>query len=252
MAIKQELTHRLTDRCKDNRARTIFYVLCFVVLFLAGYFLVHRPWFAFGRIAVEGGKALTVEDVVSVAGIQQPINLFTVDRAKLEHVLSHDLRVEKVTTKYAWPNILEVIITDRRPAGYFVCAYGGFAKVDYNGLVLSVGKGIKDASAPFVEGYELGNVYSGDKIADEDVLQLLQFLSKLDQAITAEIVEIVLDKDANIEVVLSSGLPIKLGKAINIESKRDTFVTVCNELKTKKINAQYIDLSFNKPFVKVN
>ena len=251
MTTTEERLQRKRSRPKYYRTRALFYLGCLIAIFLVGSFIVHRDWFSFGQIVVEGGKSVTVEDVKTMTGIKEPINLFTIDRDKMEDVLSHDLRIEKVDTAYGWPNILKVIITDRRPAGYFACAYGGFAKVDFNGQVLSVGKGIKDASAPFISGYELGNVYDGDMIDDATVLKLLTFLSKLDTSIVADMSEIDIDGNNHITIRLLNGLPVILGSSDELETKADTFVVICNEIKTKKINAKYIDLTYAKPYIKL-
>lgn len=251
MERRYERLQRKSNRLKYNRTRALFYLLCVFVIFMAGNYIVHRSWFSFGRIEVEGSKLVTVDDVKNMTNITEPINLFTIDRGNIVEILSHDLRVEKVDTSYAWPNILKILITDRRPAGYFACAYGGFAKVDFNGQVLSVSKGIKDASAPFISGYVLGNVYDGDTVDDPRVLKLLNFLSKLDKSILEDMSEIVLDSNNHVVIKLLNGLPIILGDIEEIDIKSETFVIICNEIKTKKINAEYIDLTYAKPYIKL-
>jgi cell division protein FtsQ len=239
------------SRRKYYRARAIFYLFCFFIIIGSTYYLLHQPWLAFGKIVVEGGEIITVEEVKRVDNISEPVNLFNVNRSNLENVLRNDLRVEKVNTSYIWPNILKVYITERKPAVYVECAYNGFVKVGYNGCVLEVAKGIKDASAPFVSGRKIGNVYNGDIIKDKEILALVQFLSKLDKSITSEISEIAIDDSGKIKIYLLSGVPILLGSSEGLEKKADTFVIICNELKTKKINAEYIDLTYSKPYVKI-
>lgn len=239
------------SRRKYYRARAVFYLLCFAIIIAGTYYLLHRPWLAFGKIVVEGGENITVEEIKRLDSIPEPVNLFNVSRSNLENVLRNDLRVEKVSTSYIWPNILQVNVTERKPAVYVECSYDGFAKVGYNGCVLEVGKGIKDASAPFISGRKIGNVYNGDIVKDKEILRLVQFLGKLDKSITSEISEIAIDDSDRIRIYLLSGVPILLGNSEELEKKVDTFVIICNELKTKKINAEYIDLTYSKPYVKL-
>jgi len=46
-------------------------------------------------------------------------------------------------------------------------------------------------------------------------------------------------------------VPIILGDYENLDKKVDTFNTVYKELETKKVKAAYIDLSFDKPYIKL-
>ena len=234
-----------------NKGKIILLALVVLVVLGGLYYLLHRPWLAFGKIVVDNGQTITVEEVKKVANITEPVNLFNVSTSNLEYILSHDLRVEKVTTRYSWPNVLHVVITERRPAIYVECAYNGYAKVSYSGHVLDVGKGIKDATAPFVSGWQVGNVYAGDKIQDEEVQGLLQFLGKLDTVVTKSIVEIALNPNGSIKVYLKNGVPVILGSPENAIEKLATFTVVCKELESKPIKASYIDLTYAKPYVKL-
>lgn len=246
------------ERVKANRRRRrqahlrlTFRIICCIIVFCALSYLLHRPWIHFGKIEVVNGSAITAQEVIKMVGIKEPINLFNVDGDQIEKVLSNDLRVEKVETSYGWPNVLKVIVTERKPAVYVACAYGGFAKIAVTGHVLEVSNGIKDASAPFVSGWILGNIYTGDQVEDEDMLSLLKFLNEIDPKVHARIAEIIMNPDSKIKVLLSSGIPIILGTPEDMPKKVATFNTVYNELETKKVKAAYIDLSYEKPYIKL-
>lgn len=238
-------------RRKSYRIKAIGWFLFCIIFIVGTYYLLHRPWIAFGQITLQGGTNIDVAEVKRVTGIGEPVNLFNISRSNLEKVLKNDLRVEKVSTAYVWPNILQVDITERTPAIYVECAYNGFVKIGYNGCVMEVTKGIKDASAPFVSGRKIGNVYNGDIIKDKDILEVVKFLGKLDKAITSQISEIAINNANEIKVFLLSGVPILLGNSEGLEEKTDTFIIICNELKTKKIKAEYIDLTYSKPYIKL-
>ncbi len=248
---KERISAQRRNNRHYNKSKVFLLVICALCCFSGLYYLLHRPWLAFGKIIVDNGQVITVEEVKKLANIHEPVNLFNVSCKNLEYILSHDLRVEKVTTRYAWPNELHVTVKERKPAVYVECAYNGFAKISYSGHVLSVGNGIKDASAPFISGYKVGNVYAGDQIQDEEVKGLLTFLGKLDTAVTKSIVEISLSEDGKIKVFLRNGVPVILGTPENAVKKINTFIVVCKELETKPIKASYIDLTYDKPYVKL-
>ena len=242
------------DRLRQRNAHLRLFLRLFCIAVVLGglYYLLHRPWLTFGKIdVVDDGKAFPVSEVIKVADIKEPINLFNVSRSHIEEVLHNDLRVENVSTGYAWPNILRVTIQERKPAVYVECAYGGYAKISYKGVVLEVNKGIKDSMAPFVSGWQLGNPYTGDQIDDPSMLALLAFLGKIDSTVHARIAEIVMESGKTVRILLSSGVPIILGDYENLDKKVDTFNIVYKELETKKVKAAYIDLSFDKPYIKL-
>lgn len=251
----QTTEERLNAQRRNNRhynkPKVILLGICTLCVLAGLYYFLHRPWLAFGKIVVDNGQAITVEEVKKVANIHEPVNLFNINRSDLEHVLAHDLRIEKVTTTYSWPNILRVVVKERKPAIYVECSYNGYAKISYSGHVLSVGNGIKDASAPFVSGWKVGNVYAGDLVKDKEINGLLSFLGKLDTAVTKSIVEISLSQEGSIKVYLKNGVPVILGMPENAIKKIDTFTIVCKELETKPIKASYIDLTYDKPYVKL-
>ncbi len=236
---------------RQAHLRLSLHLFCAIVALSGIYYFLHRPWLAFGKLEIVNGSAITVEQVVDMVGIQEPINLFNVNRSEIERVLSNDLRVEKVSTGYGWPNVLKITVQERKPAVYVACAYGGYAKIAVTGHVLEVSKGIKDASAPFVSGWILGNIYTGDKVTDEGMLALLRFLQLIEPSVQTRIGEIMMPPNSKIEIRLSNGIPIILGGYETLEKKIDTFNTVYNELESKKVKAAYIDLSYDKPYIKL-
>ena len=80
---------------------------------------------------------------------------------------------------------------------------------------------------------------------------ILEFLSQLDSDVVAHISEIAVDKDSNVKFYLQYGYPILLGNVYNIMDKINLFVTVFNEIKAKNIRAEFIDLTFTKPYIKL-
>ena len=96
-----------------------------------------------------------------------------------------------------------------------------------------------------------GNIFFGDTIKEKNVLEILSFLSKLDKEVTDSISEIAVDGSNNVKFNLRYGYPILLGNADNISDKLDIFITVFNDIKTKNIRAEYIDLTFAKPYIKL-
>lgn len=250
----QSTRERLKANRKKRRLRLLrlFFIAAIITGALAGAWRwATSPGTAFGSIVIEGTSQLTQSELLSMCGTQELVNLFVVSPSAIEKAIANDVRFEKAETEYFWPGVLVVRVKERIPALYIACSYKGYAQVDYNGVVMSVSDGIKEADAPVLSGVVTGNIFFGDTIKEKNVLEILSFLSKLDKEVTDSISEIAVDSGNNVKFNLRYGYPILLGNADNISDKLDIFITVFNDIKTKNIRAEYIDLTFAKPYIKL-
>lgn len=250
----QSTRERLKANRKKRRLRLLrlFFIVAVIIGALTGAWRwATSPGTAFGSIVIEGTSQLTQSELLSMCGTQEPVNLFVVSPSAIEKAIANDVRFEKAETEYFWPGVLVVRVKERIPALYIACSYKGYAQVDYNGVVMSVSDGIKEADAPVLSGVVTGNIFFGDTIKEKNVLEILGFLSKLDKEVTDSISEIAVDGSNNVKFNLRYGYPILLGNADNISDKLDIFITVFNDIKTKNIRAEYIDLTFAKPYIKL-
>ena len=217
----QSTRERLRKERRRRRVRLLRFI-CFCIicaaLLAAGWHWVRQPGFAFGSINVEGSDKVTAKDILQISGVQEPVNLFVISPWQVQKALTHDVR---------------------------------FEKVDYTGVVMEVSDGIKDANAPVLSGIVTGNIYFGDRIGEKQVLLILEFLSQLDRDTVAHISEIAVDQQNNVKFYLQYGYPILLGDVYKIMDKLNLFVTVFNEIKAKNIQAEFIDLTFTKPYIKL-
>lgn len=252
----QELTMRekLRQRRKQRRLRMLrlFMIFSVIVAVYAGiYYYLHRPNFACGSVSIHGTKQLTEADVLRLAESQKPFNLFNVDADKVEEALRHDVRFKTVHAEYKWPGVLHINVQERKPALYVENAYQGYAKVGYCGTVMDVTNGIPDDNAPMLMGEDCGSLYIGDVVENKNVLSVLNFLNNVDLVAQEQFVEIVLDEEENVRVHLKVGFPILLGPIEELQDKTELFMTVFNEINGKQIVAEYIDLTYSKPYIKL-
>ena len=181
---------------------------------------VHNPAFAFGNVSIHGSSQLTEAEVISLAGCGQgPLNLFNASSGRLREALLHDVRFKNAEVAYRFPATLQVSVEERKPALYVANSYHSYLKVDYNGVVLSVTTTIPDAKAPVLAGIKCG--------------------------------EIAVDDKQDVKLQLSGSFPVRLGRVQEVSQKASVFMTVFNEIKDKNIKAEYIDLTFGKPYIKL-
>lgn len=250
----ESLQGRLKERRHKRRMRwlRIFMVAAVVAGTCFGlYKFTHRPGMAFGQIIIKGTKQLKPEDIVRMANSKMPVNLFTVSPGTVEYALSQDIRFFDTKASYKWPNKLEVEVKEREPALYVANSYNGYIMVDYKGTVMSVSNSIPDTKAPLLVGEQCGNAFVGDDVGNKRVDNILKFLLSINSEARKQIAELMMDDDKNVKLQLRNGLLLRLGSAEAIPDKAPMFNTVFNEIKDKHIQAEYIDLQFKKPYIKL-
>lgn len=241
---------RRKPRRRLNRAKVAL-LLASVALLIASYVLLHQPWLAFGQLQVAGDTAITLDEVKELGDASEPLNIFNINRKKLLSSLRSDYRVEKADLSLGWPNILKVVITDRKPALYVAAEGGQYAKVDPTGHIIGLADGVTGGDALFVSGWHIGEVELGQVTDDDEIQGILKFLSALEPELRERINEIHVDENQSIRIYLQNGIPVILGTPDNALAKLKTFKAICQELETKKIKAQYIDLTYEKPYIKL-
>lgn len=216
-----------------------------------GWEYIHSPGFAFGRVELHGSDLLTEKDIIAFGGGSEPLNLFNYSFSRLSDGLKHDVRFKTTEAHYRFPDTVVVTVEEREPALYVANSYHSYLKLDYSGLVLSVTTSIPDAKAPVLVGAQCGNVYIGDTIINKDVLSILSFLQQLSPEARERIADITVDDRQQVKLRLMGSIPILLGDVGGLPQKAPIFMTVFDEIKDKNIQAEYIDLTFAKPYIKL-
>ena len=166
------------ERLKANRKKRrltpfapVFYCSRYYRRACRGMEMATSPGTAFGSIVIEGTSQLTQSELLSMCGTQEPVNLFVVSPSAIEKAIANDVRFEKAETEYFWPGVLVVRVKERIPALYIACSYKGYAQVDYNGVVMSVSDGIKEADAPVLSGVVTGNIFLATRLKKKTCLK---------------------------------------------------------------------------------
>lgn len=248
----------MKDRLRARRRRKRFKALCSLI-FLAGlgygalqvYHYVHSPGFAFGRIAITGSTELTEEDVIRAGGGEKPCNLFNISFSRVQKGLNEDARFKKAEVGFSFPDVLKVHVVPREAVLYVANSYHSYLKVDSEGKVMQVTTGIPDAQVPMLVGIKCGNAFLGESIGVGSVIHVVNFLNQLDQETKNRISEINIDSRGHVKIKLTKSVPILLGSVEELNQKIANFKTVFHEIKDKNIPAEYIDLTFAKPYIKL-
>lgn len=251
MATMQE---RLRQHKRRRRLRLLVRLITIVLVGYAlhyGWSYLRQPGLAIGSINIHGSSLLSEKEAIELGGSSPPFNFFNVSRSRLQDALKHDIRFQNSRVDYHWPTSYEVYVEEREPALYVANSYRSYLQLDYNGFVMNVTTGIPDAKAPVLVGAQCGNVFIGDKVDNQNVVYILQFLQLLSGEARDRIAEIGIDNRQEVKLRMRNSFPFLLGPVQKLPQKGAVFMTVFNEIKNKNIRAEYIDLTFAKPYIKL-
>ena len=251
MSSSQEKLQEDRRRRRVNNVIWLLGLLVFAVAVVAGWNRVHRPDFAFGDIVVHGSRQFTREKVLQMTGAKEPVNLFLVSKNQIVTALQGDVRVESAEAHYDLPSVLHVYIKERKPVLYVVTDYGNYAKLDKTALVMELTDGIRDASIPRLAGVACGNAFIGDTLQNDTIREVLKFMDELQPDAREQIADLSVDAEHKLLLHMRYGFPVILGPVNELAGKAELFMTVFNEMKGKKVQIEYMDLQYSKPFVRL-
>ena len=238
-------------RRRMNNVIWLLGLLVFAIAVVTFWNRVHRPDFAFGDIVVHGSKQFDRAKVLQMAGVKEPVNLFLVSKNNIATALQGDVRVESAEIRYDFPSLLHVYIKERQPVLYVVTDYGNYAKLDKTALVMDMTDGIRDASIPRLAGVACGNAFIGDTLQNDTIREILEFMAKLQPDAKEQIADLNVDAEQKLILHMRFGFPVVLGSVNELAGKAELFMTVFNEMKGKKVQIEYMDLQYSKPFVRL-
>ncbi len=225
--------------------------LLILVLIITVYLIINSSYFNVGEIVIRGNKYIAQEEVYRVAGIPDTINIFRLDTAEIKKRLTQDLRVSEVEVVRKLPATIAISIKERQPLAYIANMYG-FAQLDKQGVVLAVFKSIKQINVPIITGIRLGNAYVGDKADSEYPLlkNVLSYLSLLDENTLNQLSEIHVSSTNDLTAYTLNHIQVRVGNTERLNEKAKMTCDILQEIHTKKIAIEYIDLNYASPYIK--
>lgn len=246
------LTERMqTDRQKTpNRSSRIFVVLLFLFALLLAFFLfLNTSYFTIGSIIVDGNKYVSTEEIHRIAGIGESTNIFRLQVDTIQRRLDSDLRLTEVEVSRKLPATIVIRLKERQPLAYVACSYG-FVQVDAKGIVLAAFKNLKQVSVPIITGVRLGNVYVGDRIDTEQIKQVLQYLTAVDEQALNQLSEVNIQSNQLVAYTTGS-ITLRIGNTDRLNEKAKLTTEILQEIQAKQLKVEYVDMNFATPFIKI-
>lgn len=215
-------------------------------------FFVYVPFFTLENIKLVGAKYLTQEDIMRIGEIYLGEPLFKLETDQVQSRLSKDLRIEEVTVKRNLPHTLEVTIKERRPIATVACNYG-YLDIDHDGTVLDSYKSLKMMKIPMINGVRVRDLYIGDKVDDELIKKILDFLQRLDEETLNGISEVAFVEEDYVVMYTATerAVQIRIGKLERLDEKARLTEDFLRDLETNPHPVEYVDFNYTAPFIKL-
>lgn len=213
-------------------------------------FIINSPLLKIGYVKVTGNSYLPREDVLQIARIKEPLNIFSVQTDVIQDYLQNDLRIDTAKVWRDFPNCLNIEITERLPVAVMNCNYG-YVNLDKNSVVIDIYTDAKKIQKPVITGMVLQDVYIGDSINDDTVKKILVYLGLLNNEVLSQIRQVnIVDKE-HIELYTVKGTKIILGNLEDVEKIAEKTQEIFKDMSTTTIPVEYIDLSYSRPVLKI-
>lgn len=213
-------------------------------------FIINSPLLKIGYVKVTGNSYLPREDVLQIARIKEPLNIFSVQTDVIQDYLQNDLRIDTAKVWRDFPNCLNVEITERLPVAVMNCNYG-YVNLDKNSVVIDIYTDAKKIQKPVITGMVLQDVYIGDSINDDTVKKILVYLGLLNNEVLSQIRQVNIADKEHIELYTVKGTKIILGNLEDVEKIAEKTQEIFKDMSTTTIPVEYIDLSYSRPVLKI-
>ncbi|SDE86868.1 cell division protein FtsQ/DivIB [Sporomusa acidovorans] len=235
---------------RKRRASILALWLAALALIIAIFLFIRSPFFTVGTVLVEGNKYVTVEEVLRIAGVPEQVNIFRLKTTEIQARLMGDLRIAEVQVTRSFPATIAIHIKERQPVAFVASQYG-FVEIDRQGIVMAALKNLKEVKVPVVTGIRLGNVYVGDQVDTPGLSNALTYLAGLDEQVLNQLSEVNMNTPDNLIIYTTNSLCIRIGDNQRLMEKAKLTAEILQEISTKKMNVEYIDLNYTSPIIKI-
>ncbi len=162
----QEVQQRRKRKRKRNY--TLYYILLFFFLTIAGIVLSLTVFFNIKTIEVTGSSIYSTADVLPILGAKEGDNLLRLNTERLrQNVLEGLLRSDQVAVKRVFPSTLRIEVTDGVPEVQMETS-GDYYSLSRSGRILEIGTEPQPDHGIILLGVDLSGLKVGDSISEKE------------------------------------------------------------------------------------
>lgn len=182
--------------------------LALVIIALGALVFLNSGFFDLKDVTISGLKRMTRAEVLALAGLERPVNIFKVAPRAICRKMGGDPRVRAAVVERRLPGNVNIRVDERAPL-FGIPLPGQLVLVSDDGVVLPADPEI--VNIPIVAGLKQTAYRTGEKAADPRLVAAGDFLRNASPELLARISEIDVERQDQIRLYLSGGVVVDLG-----------------------------------------
>lgn len=208
-------------------------------------FLLTSPHFRISEVNFEGPASLKKKTLSSLSRMGLGKNIFRVDLGEIRRRLQSYPQVKEVVVSRKFPCLVEVKVKERKAIA-LVRNDGKIYPVDSEGFVIP--RGSLSRSLPLITGLGQGEMKPGERLEGAKIVMALEILETFPASgLSISRIEL----GGRSPVVRMDGVKVFLAKEADRGKELKELRAILSDLQRRGEKAEYIDLRFNNPVVKL-
>ena len=213
-----------------------------ILICSAALALMHSSTFSIGDIQIHGNSYFTDGEIVAMAGLLDPGNIFRLNVRKCEESLERSSKIERAVVQKLLPNSLIIEITERRGVG--LLPYNGvLCEIDANGIVITDIEDPSRVALPVLTGLVPTYLASGERAQPARIADAMRVVGQLDPNVLRLLGELNVVDTANIVGYLVSGAMVVFGDSQGMPLKCSVLLSILSDSERRGTTLTYIDVS---------
>lgn len=243
---------------REKRAKVFSGLRVLLVLWVAGVLLyiaamgvkamLRSSLFDIARVEYEGQARMPYEELTRLSGLEQGVNIFSVDLASTCRKIGTSPWVGEVTMRRMLPSRIRVEIDERIPAAV-VKANDDLFLTARDGVILGYATEADRVSLPRISGIAIrqGRAEADTGIKVAAAMELTDFLKGRSFPGPDDDMEVRVDDPFNV-ILMLNGVEIRLGRG-DYDEKFKKLAEVESDIRRRQIELSYVDLRFSDKVV---
>jgi cell division protein FtsQ len=192
------------------------------LLLTAAVLTLHSSLFSVRHVVIKGNTMTTSQEILGVSGLERHPPLIDVSTARIVSAIERLPWIDDATVSRAWPDAIDISVTERNPVADFAIGAHRFAIVDATGRVLATDTveqknlvAMTFASTSTIPG----SILNASGVALSQVAASVP-VSMLGSISTVE------ESTSGVEMVLRSGTIVEIGQASELRQKMTALATL--------------------------
>jgi len=247
--------HRIKKRKPLLKGR-FFWNIIFILTIIGGgfYFFAFSDFFRIKEVVITGQQRIVSEDIKLALQQELKKSLLFINSSKIkEAVLQKFPQIAELEVKKKLPNILNVVLAERKEVGVF-CHKDKCFLLDSEGVVFQ--DSVKESNLPNFYNQTLSfsdnELVLGKSVFDKETMRKILMISaslEKDNKISVKEFSLVSPTRLNIKTSEGWALYFNIKKDLNWQMSALTTLLEKELSLEKRKNLQYIDLRFDKIFI---